>query len=116
MILAVECPAFQQAGELVTIDVVHVAVGDMIAPGTRLFDCTVDLSSANPHDCPPRTLYRVTARDSGRVLSVAIAPGTTVDRTGLLALLSTEPGEAIGAAPSRAVRLAIAAIQPTRLW
>ena len=116
MILAVERPVFQQAGEMVTIDAVHVGVGDAITPGTRLFDCTVDLSSTHPHDCPPQTLYRVIARDTGWLRSLAIAPGQPLNGSAPLALLSTDPDEPIGAGGQRAVRLAIAAIQPSRLW
>ena len=116
MILSVVTSIFQQPGELVTIDKVHVAIGEHVRAGSTLFDCIVDLSGPNPHDCPPQTLYRVSTRDEGWIRSFAIEPGHVVAADEPLAILSTEPDEAYEQAPARNARLAIAAILSVNLW
>lgn len=116
MILALVPPSFQQLGELVTIEEVYVQEGERVGVGTKLFDCMVDLSGTNPHDCPPRTLYRVTARENGFVRSLALAAGHVVNGAAPLALLSTDAEESLAPPPARQVRLAVAAILPATLW
>ncbi|MES2496854.1 MAG: hypothetical protein V4618_12120 [Pseudomonadota bacterium] len=116
MMISVVTPTFQQPGELVTVDKVHVAMGQEVRPGTKLFDCIVDLSASNPHDCPPQTLYRVSTRDGGWIRSLAIAPGHVVTATEPLAILSADPDAAYAQGPVRNARLAIAAILSENLW
>lgn len=116
MILSVVVPTFQQPGEAVVIGDVHVTQGEQVKPGGKLFDCTVDLSGTNPHDCPPQTLYRVSTRDGGWIRALTVKPGQIVAAAESLAILSADPDEDYEQGATRGARLAIAAILPVSMW
>ena len=116
MTVSVAIPVFQHPAEVVVISALYVAQGEQVHPGSKLFDCLVDLSSANPHDCPPQTLYRVSTRDGGWIRALTVKPGQVVGAAEPLAILTADPEEDFGEAASRNARLAIAAILPESFW
>ena len=98
------------------IETVHASVGDRLLPGAKLFDMTVDLSLAAPHDCPPISHYRMIMREGAYLRRLDIEPGEEPLVDALLALFSTDAAEPLDAAPGRPARVAIATIMYQSIW
>jgi hypothetical protein len=98
------------------IDVVHAAENAPVGQGGKLFDITVDLSAAAPHDCPPISHYRLVTRDRVWLRRLEVGPGAEPAVGANLALFSTEPDESLDTDVTRAVRLTIAGIIPQTTW
>ena len=84
--------------------------GTFLKAGDKLFDLSVDLSSGFSQYCPPISYFRVVVREKLWLRKTLVIPGDNCDVGALLALFSTEPGEAIEAAPARAIRVTTAGI------
>jgi hypothetical protein len=98
------------------IETVHASVGQALAPGAKLFDMTVDLSLAAPHDCPPISHYRMVLREKAHLRRLFVEPGEEAAVGAPLALFSTDPDEPLDAAPGRMARIAIATIMFQSIW
>jgi len=98
------------------IEAVHALEGQALAPGAKLFDMTVDLSLAAPHDCPPISHYRMVLREKATLRRLFVEPGEDVAVGAPLALFSTDPDEPLDTAPGRMARTAIATIMFQSMW
>jgi hypothetical protein len=98
------------------IETVHAQEGQRLAPGAKLFDMTVDLSLAAPHDCPPISHYRIVLRETAYMRRLDIERGDEPAVGAQLALFSTDPDEPLQAAPARMARMAIATIMFQSIW
>jgi hypothetical protein len=98
------------------VEAIYPREGDGLEMGAKLFDLTVDLSSAAPHDCPPISHYRLVLRERAwlrRLFTARLGEPVVGDP---LAIFSTAPDEPLEAAPSRQARLAVAAILHQSAW
>jgi hypothetical protein len=98
------------------VEAVYPREGDGLEVGAKLFDLTIDLSTAAPHDCPPISHYRLVLRERAwlrRLFAARCGEPAVGDP---LAIFSTTPDEPLEAAPSRRARLAVAAILHQSAW
>lgn len=98
------------------IDEVHIAAGQSLAPGARLFDFTVGLDAAAAQDCPPVTHYRMTLREKAWVGRVDAMAGQDVGVGDVLALLAADPGDPLDPEGARNARVSVAAIIRAPDW
>jgi hypothetical protein len=98
------------------VEAVYAREGDALVVGAKLFDLTVDLSIAAPHDCPPISHYRLVLRETAWLRRLDVMPRAEEQVGAPLALLSTEPDEPLDAAPGRTARFAIATIMHQSTW
>jgi hypothetical protein len=98
------------------LEAVYAREGEALPLGARLFDLTVDLSVAAPHDCPPISHYRIVIRERVWLRRLAAGRGGKLAVGDELALFSTEPQEALDASPARGVRCAVAMIMYQSAW
>jgi hypothetical protein len=92
------------------IECVYAQAGQSLKIGDKLFDLSVDLSSAFAQDCPPISYFRVVARERGWVRETCVEAGDSCDVGTLLAILSPEPEDDLEGAPARPVRVTTAGI------
>ncbi len=98
------------------IDKIHVAAGTAMPVGGRLFDLTLDLSTAAPHDCPPVGHYCLIVRDRVWLRRLCVAVGDEPVAGANLALFSTGPDEPLDGLLSRSARLTVIGIIPVLSW
>lgn len=115
MILSLSLPVFQSNDEVIAVEQVCVRENEAIKPGMDILIVTVDLSGANPHDCPPKTTYAVSTAERGHVRALRCTAGNTVSHGELLALMSSTADEPVGTA-ERALRTVTAAIIRPEMW
>ena len=116
MLLNLNVPRINEYMTNVFVEAAYAEAGQAVAIGAKLFDLTVDLSAAAPHDCPPITHYRVVSRERAWMRSLCVKPHDEPAVGAPLALLTTEPDEALEGAPARPARVAIAAIMHQSIW
>jgi hypothetical protein len=92
------------------IECVHAQPATALKIGDKLFDISVDLSSAFSQDCPPISYFRVVLRERLWLRRLPLRPGDHCAVDGLLAVFSTEADEPDDGAAARQVRTAIAGI------
>lgn len=97
------------------VEAVYQREGEALGVGARLFDLTVDLSVAAPHDCPPISHYRLVLREAAWLRRVSAGRGDEPAVGEPLALFSTSPDEPLEG-EARPARLAIAAILHQSSW
>jgi hypothetical protein len=61
------------------IEVVHIMPGQILSPGDKLFDFSVDLSESYGQECPPISYYRLVTREPAGVVGVLAEPGARCD-------------------------------------
>ncbi len=93
-----------------TIECVHATAGDVLKPGAKLLDLSIDLSAAFAQECPPISFFRVILREPAVLRRIDAAPGQHCALGGVLALFSPSPEDPIDGPADRAVRLATAGI------
>jgi hypothetical protein len=98
------------------VEAIHAREGQALPIGAKLFDLTVDLSVAAPHDCPPISHYRLVLRERAWLRRLHFGRGDEPLAGASLALLSTEADEPLDAPPARTARLAVAAIMHQSAW
>jgi hypothetical protein len=98
------------------IETVHGCEGQLLAAGAKLFDMTVDLSLAAPHDCPPISHYRMVLRERAHLRRLYVRRGDEPAVGAALALFSTDPDEPVDGAPGRMARTVIATIMFQSIW
>lgn len=98
------------------IDIVHAVEDAPVGQGGKLFDLTVDLSAAAPHDCPPVSHYRLVTRDRVWLRRLEVRPGDEPAVGANLALFSSAPDEPLDGVVARAVRLTTVGIMPQTSW
>ena len=98
------------------VQAVYVHEGTALSNGGKLVDVCVDLSDFAQHDCPAISYFRLAIRERAYVRNVSVAPGDEVPVGAALAVLSTEPAEAIDGAPVRSARVTIAGILYQPEW
>jgi len=98
------------------VEAVYARPGEAAPIGAKLFDLTVDLSAAAPHDCPPVSHYRIVSRERAWLHRLCVKPGDEPMVGAPLAVLATDPDEALDGEPARAARIAIAAIMHQPSW
>ena len=116
LILNLTLPQINPLMTTAVIDRIYAEVGAQISLGSKLFDLTVDLSAAAPHDCPPIGHYRLLIRDLLWLRRLDVAPGDEPNVGASLALFSTEPDEPLDGTPVRQTRLAIVGIIPQPIF
>jgi hypothetical protein len=110
VLLNLNLPRINEYMTAAIVEAAYASEGGEIAMGAKLFDLTVDLSAAAPHDCPPISHYRLVLREKAWLRRLAVKPGDEPLVGAPLALFSTDPDEPLDAAPGRAVRIAVATI------
>ncbi len=93
-----------------TIECLYAAPGEMLRPGTKLLDLSVDLGSAFAQECPPISFYRIVMREPAWLRAINVAPGQFCALDEVIALFSTDPEETLIEAPARAIRTTTAGI------
>jgi len=93
-----------------TLENVYIGEGDTLKAGSKLFDISVDLSSAFTQECPPISYFRVIVREPVHVRRIHFKPGQTMDVGAVVALFASDPEEDPDAAAERPVRIATAGI------
>ena len=88
----------------------YVEVDDEIKIGQKIFDFSVDLSSAFSQDCPPISYYRLVLRERAWLRKRLVTVGEQHDAGTVMAIFSTEPDEPDDGAIVRQVRVATAGI------
>lgn len=116
MLLTLNLPRINDYMSTAIIEAVFAHEGDELAVGAKLFDLTVDLSLAAPHDCPPITHYRVVTRERAWLRRLCVQGRDEPVVGAPLALLATEADEPVDATTSRPARFAIAAIMHQAVW
>lgn len=116
LLLSLNLPQINPHMTNAIIDIIHGDVDAAIPVGGKLFDLTIDLSAAAPHDCPPVSHYRLVSREQAWLRRLDIAPGDTPETGARLALFSTEPNEALDGPPTRQIRMTIAGIIRQQDW
>jgi hypothetical protein len=112
LLLNLTLPQINPLMTTAVIDRIYTRVGASIPVGTKLFDLTVDLSAAAPHDCPPIGHYRLVIRDRLWLRRLDVAPGDEPDVGANLALFSTAHDDPLDGVPVRQTRVAIVGIVP----
>src|SRR5689334_10235757 len=108
-----------QMGDLMRsgiIYTVNLSEGMAISPGTKLMDVYVDLSAAAPQDCPMSFHFRAVSRERGFVRRLQMAVGESKEVGELLALISTDPDEALEVPVTRSLRITTAGIVKEADW
>lgn len=116
MLLTLNLPLINPYMTHGSIGPVHARIGDALGIGAKLLDLEVDLTAAAPHDCPPISHFRLTARDKVWLRRLDVAKGDQAAVGASLALFSTEPDEPLDVEPARALRVAIAGIISEAGW
>jgi pyruvate/2-oxoglutarate dehydrogenase complex dihydrolipoamide acyltransferase (E2) component len=112
VLLALSMPRMGKEMRSGTVMQVYVADGSRVAVGTKLADVRVDLSAVALQDCPPVYWFRMVAREKGWVRKLLTSTGETRTVGDLLALIGTEPDEAVEGTPVREFRIVSAGILP----
>jgi hypothetical protein len=117
MIYELRLPAIMAEGTPARIEQTYVVAGDVLAPGRKLFDLSIDLSARYGQNCPPISYYRVVSRERGVLRTFSAAPGAVFEPHAALGLVAADPAEPIGAGPARALRITTAGImEHERMW
>ena len=122
MLLALTLPRINVYMASARIDIVHdVTEGAPPSQGGKLFDITVDLSAAAPHDCPPVSHYRLAVRDFGqfwlrRLEGAAVGDEPAVGREPRPVHHRAGTSRWMALARPRRVRVTIAGIIPQASW
>jgi hypothetical protein len=116
LLLTLQLPKLLSDVSSATIEAVHISEGQYLTPGMKILDLRIDMSSVAAHDCPPVSFYRLAFRDRAWLRRLDVARGDAREAGDILALFSTEEGEAIDAPPGRAARIATAGIIHQSEW
>jgi hypothetical protein len=93
-----------------TLEKVYIVEGETLPAGTKLFDISVDLSSAFAQECPPISYFRIVLRESACIRRLIFAEGQHIETGSLVALFSTDLNDELGPPAERSVRVATAGI------
>ena len=93
-----------------TIECLHAKPGEALKMGSKLFDVSVDLSSAFAQECPPISFFRVVMREPGYLRKLELTPGQFCKLDEVMAGFSTTPDEDLDAPAARPVRTTVAGI------
>jgi hypothetical protein len=93
-----------------TIECLHAKPGEALKMGSKLFDVSVDLSSAFAQECPPISFFRVVMREPGILRTLDLTPGQYCKLDDVMAIFSTAPDEDLNAPAARQVRTTVAGI------
>jgi hypothetical protein len=93
-----------------TLECVYVREDEALAAGTKLFDISVDLSSAFAQECPPISYFRVILREAVAIRRLMFAPGQHIGAGALVALFSAGLDQDPSAPVERQIRIATAGI------
>jgi len=98
------------------VEAVYAEEGEALAIGAKLFDITVDLSAAAPHDCPPISHYRLVLRERAWLRRIDARRREVCPLGAPLALFSTLPDEPVDQPPARRPRMTVAMIMHQHAW
>jgi hypothetical protein len=116
LLLNLTLPKINPLMTTAVIDQIYAEVGAPILVGSKLFDLTIDLSAAAPHDCPPIGHYRLVVRDRLWLRRLDVAPGDEPSVGTSLALFTTELDEPLDGVPVRQTRVTIVGIVPQSIF
>lgn len=92
------------------IEALYVTIGEQLLSGSKVLDMSVDLSNVFAQNCPPISYHRVVLREKLWVRKLLIQPGSYCNPDDCIALLSSEPTEALDQAIARPARIMVAGI------
>jgi hypothetical protein len=92
------------------IECLHAKPGDAVKMGSKLFDLSIDLSSAFAQECPPISFFRVVLREAAWLRKFDVAPGQFCRLNEVMAVFSTDPNEDISQPAARSIRTTVAGI------
>src|SRR5882724_116120 len=110
MIYAFRLPTINPHMSGARIECVYAEPGGALKNGSKLFDLSVDLSSAFAQECPPISFFRVVLREPACLRVFEVAPGQRCQVDAPLAVFSTVLDEDLAAPPAREIRTTIAGI------
>ncbi len=117
MILEFKLPPISPHMTEALIECHYAQPGTAMKPGDKLIDLSVDLSTSFSQDCPPISYYRIVLRERAILCELRQAVGQTAKVGEIVALFSTEAGEATDQPPQRGIRFATAGIiQHAGMW
>ncbi len=110
MIFNLIIPKLNEYMKSVRIEALYVALGEQLLSGSKVLDMSVDLSSVFAQNCPPISYHRVVLREKLWVRKLLIQTGSYCNPDDCIALLSSEPTEALDQAIARPARIMVAGI------
>jgi hypothetical protein len=116
VLLTLALPRINEQMTTAVIRTIYAAEGASMTLNSKFLDLAIDLSATVVHDCPPISYYRIGLRDKAWLRKLLVAPGDYVEPGTVLAYFSTEAGETLEGAPSRAMRISIAGILNQSDW
>jgi hypothetical protein len=100
-----------------TVECLHAKPGDSLKMGSKLFDISVDLSSAFAQECPPISFFRIVMREAAWLRKLEVVPGKFSQLDEEMAIFSTSPDEDLDQPGARVVRTTVAGIvHHDRMW
>lgn len=92
------------------VECLHAKVGSPLKIGHKLFDLSVDLSSAFSQDCPPISFFRIVLRENAWLRELRVVPGQSCRLGDVLAIFSSDELEPIDQLSQRPIRITLAGI------
>jgi hypothetical protein len=93
-----------------TLECVYVRTGEALRVGAKLFDISVDLSSAFAQECPPISYFRIILREPAHVHRLMFDAGQHIATGSLVAVFNSSQHQDLNQPAERQVRIATAGI------
>jgi hypothetical protein len=110
VLFELKLPKINEQMDTALIETVHQVEGPQLKMGSKLFDVSIDLSSAFSQNCPPISYYRLVVRENLVLRRLCVSPGDRVAPGGRIALFASSADEPIDGQPAREVRVMTAGI------
>ena len=110
MLVDLKVPQFHPQMKAALIELVYCAEGELLVPGGKVLDLSVDLSAAFAQNCPPIAFYRMVLRENLWLRKLMVGRGDHAEAGEAVALFSTECDEPLDMPVARAARQMTAGI------
>jgi pyruvate/2-oxoglutarate dehydrogenase complex dihydrolipoamide acyltransferase (E2) component len=98
------------------IESVALTLGTAVRPNQPLLDIRVDYSGGVARDCPPIAFFRIIAREKGCIREIGCKRGDRVLVGACLALLTTDPNDAMDRPADRGLRTTVVGVLHNPDW
>jgi hypothetical protein len=110
MIIQYRLSEFVPSMSSAIIECIHVSASDLVRPGSKFLDLSVDLTSAFAQECPPISFFRVIIRESAWLRKLDAIPGQRHEIASVVAIFSTTENEDLDQPVTRDIRTSTAGI------